>query len=152
MWRAVDEHGQVLDILLQDRRDTEAAERSFHALLGHAGAPPERILTVRLGSYGAALQRLPNMDGVEQLRVHSAALRNNRAEQSHKPTRSRERRMQGFRAMNSAQQFLNLFSRIPNHISNHFRPRRHLLPAAQYRSMMQVRFRSWNEITGVVCA
>jgi putative transposase len=148
LWRAVDEHGHVLDILLQEQRDTDAAERFFRTLLGHAGAPPERIVTDRLGSYGAALQRLPELDAVEHLRVHSAARRNNRAEQSHQPTRLRERRMQGFWSVGSAQHFLSLFSRT----CNLFRPRRHLLTAAQYRSTMQARFRTWSEITGVVCA
>jgi putative transposase len=114
LWRAVDEHGQVLDILLQDHRDTDAAERFFRTLLGHAGAPPERIVTDRLGSYGAALQRVRELNEVEHLQVHSAARRNNRAEQSHQPTRLRERRMQGFKSMDSAQRFLSFFSRICN--------------------------------------
>jgi putative transposase len=144
----VDENGTTLDVLLQERRDTEAAERFFRKLLGLAGAPPERIVTDRLVSYGAALQRLPELNGAEHLRVHFAARRNNRAEQSHLPTRLRERRMQGFKSMNSTQQFLSLFSRV----CNLFRPRRHLLPAAQYRTTMEVRFRTWSEITGVVCA
>ena len=148
LWRAVDGHGQVLDILLQDRRDTDAAECFFRTLLGHAGAPPERIVTDRLASYGAALQRLPERGGAEHLRVHSAARRNNRVEQSHLPTRLRARRMQGFRSMDSAQQFLSLFSPV----CNLFRPRRHLRPAAPYRSTMAVRFRTWSEITGAVCA
>jgi putative transposase len=148
LWRAVDEHGQVLDILLQDHRDTEAADRFFRTLLGHARAPPERIVTDRLGSYGAAQQRLPEMNGVEHLRVHSAARRNNRVEQSHLPTRLREYRMQGFRSMDSAQRFLSLFSRV----CNLFRPRRHLLSAVEYRSIMESRFRTWGEVTGVVCA
>ena len=147
LWRAVDEHGQVLDILLQDHRDTNAAERFFRTLLGQAGAPPERIVTDRLVSYGAALQRLSEMNGVEHLRVHSAARRNNRVEQSHLPTRLRERRMQGFRSMDSTQHFLSLFSRV----CNLFRPRRHLLLAAEYRSTLELRFRTWSEITGVVC-
>ena len=148
LWRAVDEHGQVLDILLQEQRDTDAAERFFRKLLGHAGAPPERIVTDRLASYGAALQRLPELDGVEHLRVHCAARRNNRAEQSHQPTRLRERRMQGFKSVNSAQQFLSLYSRV----CNLFRPRRHLLAAAEYRTILQGRFRTWSQITGVVRA
>lgn len=148
LWRAVDEHGQVLDILLQDHRDTDAAERFFRRLLGHMGAPPKQIVTDRLGSCGAALQRLPEMKGVEHLRVHSAARRNNRAEQSHQPTRLRERRMQGFKSMDSAQRFLALFSRA----CNLFRPRRHLLSAAEYRTAMELRSRTWSEITGVVCA
>ena len=148
LWRAVDEHSQMLDILLQDHRDTEAAERFFRTLLGHTGAAPERIITDRLASYGAALQRLPELSGVEHMRVHAAARRNNRVEQSHLPTRLRERRMQGFKSMHSAQQFLCLFSRV----CNLFRPRRHLLRAAQYRTTMEVRFRTWSEIRGVVCA
>ena len=148
LWRAVDEHGQVLDILVQERRDTDAAERFFRKLLAHAGEPPEWIVTDRLASYGSALQRLPEFSGVEHLRVRSAARLNNRVEQSHLPTRLRERRMQGFRSLHSAQQFLSLFSRT----CNLFRPRRHLLAAAEYRSTMQVRFRTWSEITGVVCA
>jgi putative transposase len=148
LWRAVDEHGQVLDILLQERRDTEAAERFFRKLLGHAGAPPERIVTDRLASYGAALQRLPELDGVEHLRVRAAARLNNRVEQSHFSTRLRERRMQGFKSPAVAQRFLCLFTRT----GNLFRPGRHLLTAAQYRNTMQVRFRTWSEATGVVCA
>ena len=148
LWSAIDEHGQVLNILLQDHHDTDAAERFFRTLLGDAGAPPERIVTDRLGSYGAALQRLPKLDGVEHLRVHSAARRDNRAEQSHQPTRLRERRMQGFKSVASAQQFLSLYSRT----CNLFRPCRHLLSAAQNRTTMLARFRTWSEITSVVCA
>ena len=104
--------------------------------------------SAHLASYGAALQRLPELRGAEHLRVHSAARRNNRVEQSHLPTRLRERRIQGFKSMNSAQQFLSLFSRA----CNLFRPRRHLLSAAEYRTTMEARFRTWDEITGVVCA
>lgn len=148
LWRAVDEHGQVLDILLQDQRDTDAAERFFRTLLGHAGAPPERIVTDRLASYGAALQRLPELASTEHLRVHSTARGNNRAEQSHQPTRLRERRMQGFRSMGSAQHFLCLFSRV----CNLFRPRRHMLAAAECCGTLQARFQFYQEITGVVCA
>ncbi len=112
------------------------------------GAPPERIITDSLRSYGAALQQLPDLHGVEHLRVRSAARLNNRIEQSHLPTRLRERRMQRFKSVGSAQQFLSLFSRV----HNLFRPRRHLLTAAAYRSSMEVRFHTWSKITGVVCA
>jgi putative transposase len=148
LWRAVDEQGQVIDILVQERRDADAAERFFRCLLGHTDAPPEQIVTDGLASYGAALPRLPELHGVEHLRVRSAARLNNRVEQSHLPTRLRERRMQGFRPIDSAQHFLSLFSRV----CNRFRPRRHLLTAAQYRTSMQGRFQTWSEITGVVCA
>ena len=57
LWRAVDEHGQVLDILVQDRRDTAAAERFFQRLLNHAGEAPEHIVTDKLASYAAAMRR-----------------------------------------------------------------------------------------------
>jgi putative transposase len=109
---------------------------------------PQQIVTDGLASYGAALPRLPELDGVEHLRVRSAARMNNRVEQSHLPTRVRERCMQGFRSIDSAQHFVSLFSRV----CNLFRPRRHLLTAEQYRTSLQGRFRTWSEITGVVRA
>lgn len=120
--------------------------RCWTSLLGPAGEPPERTVTDRLASYGAALQRLPDLSGVEHLRVRSSARLNNRVEESHLPIRLRERRMQGF-TMDSAQQFLSLFIRV----CNLFRPRCHLLAAAQYLTTLQVRFRTWSEITGVLC-
>jgi putative transposase len=142
LWRAVDEHGATLDVLLQERRDTKAAEHFFRTLLGHSGGePPERITTDKLGSYAAALRRLPGLAGVEHLRVRSTLRWNNRVEQAHQPTR-RERRMGRFRCPASAQRFLSCLSRV----SNLFCPRRHLLPAAQYRSTMQGRFATWRLI------
>jgi putative transposase len=60
LWRAVDEHGQVLDVLVQEHRDADAAERFFRRLLGHAGGPPEAIVTDGLASYSAAKSRLPD--------------------------------------------------------------------------------------------
>jgi putative transposase len=69
LWRAVDEHGQTLDVLLQARRDTAAAERFFWRLLAvAAGVAPARITTDKLGSYAAALARLPELAGAEHLR------------------------------------------------------------------------------------
>jgi putative transposase len=124
--------------------------RGFHfpaAVISHAGAPPEPIVTDGLASYGAALPRLPELDDVEHLRVRSAARINNRVEQSYIPTRLRERRMQGFQSVESAQHFLSLFSRV----CNLFRPRRHLLSAAQYRTSLRVSFRTWDAITGDAC-
>jgi putative transposase len=69
---------------------------------------------------------------------------NNRAENSHQPTRQRERAMKGFRSPGRAQKFLSAFSQI----SPHFRPRRHLLTATEYRTEMHHRFETWNQITG----
>ena len=145
LWRAVDEHGQVLDILVQEQRNADAAERFFRRLLNHAGEPPERIRTDRLASYAAAKKRLPELDGVEHEKVHSKARLNNRAEQSHQPTRLRERRMQRFKSRDSAQRFLSAFGRF----CNHFRLRRHLLSAAEYRTRLQARYQSWREVADV---
>ena len=73
---------------------------------------------------------------------------NNRAENSHQPTRQRERAMKRFKSPGHAQRFLSAFSGI----SPHFRPRRHLLSAADYRQVMAGRFAVWNEITGTTAA
>jgi putative transposase len=142
LWRAVDEHGQVLDILVQEKRDTAAAERFFRRLLKEADELPERIITDKLGSYSAAKARVSELQEVEHLRVRSSARLNNRAEQSHQSTQQRERRMQGFPSTDSAQRFLSTFSRM----CNHFRLRRHLLCAPQYRDMLRARFDIWRGV------
>ena len=146
LWRAVDELGQVLDILVQEKRDTDAAEQFFRRLLIAAKELPERIITDKLGSYAAAKAKIPELQGVEHLQVHSCARRNNRAEQSHQPTRQRERRMQGFPSIDSAQQFLSTFSRM----CNHFRLRRHLLCASQYRESLRARFDVWRDMVPII--
>jgi putative transposase len=143
LWRAVDEHGQVLDVLVQEHRDT-AAERFFQQLLGNTGGPPDRIVTDSLASYGAAMRRVPELAAVAHLRVRAAARLNNRVEQSHQPTRLRERRTRRFKSIASAQRFLAAFSRF----CNHFRPRRHLLTAAEHRAMRHARFSTWRELAG----
>jgi putative transposase len=149
LWRAVDEHGATLEVLLQERRDTEAAERFFRTLLSHTGGePPERITTDKLGSYAAAKRRLHELEGVEHQQVRSSMRCNNRVEQAHQPTRMRERRMGRFRCPISAQRFLAAFVRV----GNLFRPRRHLLTAAEYRSTMRDRFATWREATALVAA
>ena len=149
LWRAVDEHGATLEVLLQERRDTGAAERFFGKLLAHTGAPPERITTDKLGSYAAALQRLPELKGVEHRQVRSAQRCNNRVEQAHQPTtRIRERRMGRFRCPPSAQRFLAAFARV----SNLFRPRRHLLPTCEYRTTLQARFATWRDVAALTVA
>ena len=149
LWRAVDEHGATLEVLLQKRRDTDAAERFFRTLLGHSGGePPERITTDKLGSYAAAKQRISELDNVEYLQVRSALRCNNRVEQAHQPTRMRERRIGRFRCPASAQRFLSAFARV----SNLFRVRRHLLPAPVYRSTLQERFATWREVATLAAA
>ncbi|MGJ3558513.1 IS6 family transposase [Streptomyces sp. INA 01156] len=140
LWRAVDQDGNVLDILVQSRRDTAAARRFFRTLLTKTGEVPRVIVTDRLRSYGAAHREV--MPSVEH-RSHKGL--NNRAENSHQPTRQRERAMKGFRSVGAAQRFLSAFSGI----SPHFRPRRHLMTALDHRAEMTVRFAVWDQVTRV---
>ncbi|MFF9691075.1 IS6 family transposase [Streptomyces sp. NPDC014623] len=140
LWRAVDADGNVLDILVQNRRDTAAARRFFRTLLKKTRTVPRVIVTDKLRSYGAAHREV--MPSAEH-RAHKGL--NNRAENSHQPTRQRERAMKGFRSVGGAQQFLSAFSGI----SPHFRPRRHLMTAAHYRTEMTTRFAIWEQATGV---
>ena len=140
LWRAVDQDGNVLDILVQNRRDKAAARRFLRRLLEKTGAVPRVVVTDKLRSYGAARREV--MPCVEH---RQSKYLNNRAENSHQPTRQRERAMKGFRSIGGAQRFLSAFSGI----SPHFRPRRHLMPAHHYRAEMTVRFAIWEQITGV---
>ncbi|PZG92188.1 IS6 family transposase [Streptomyces sp. NTH33] len=140
LWRAVDQDGNVLDILLQSRRDKAAARRFFRRLMQKTRAVPRVIVTDKLRSYGAAHREV--MPCVEH-RSHKGL--NNRAENSHQPTRQRERAMKGFRSVGGAQRFLAAFSGI----SLHFRPRRHLMTATDYRTEMTTRFAIWDQVTGV---
>ncbi|MER5844449.1 IS6 family transposase [Streptomyces prasinus] len=140
LWRAVDADGNVLDILVQNRRDTAAARRFFRTLLEKTRTVPRVIVTDKLRSYGAAHREV--MPSVEHRSYKGL---NNRAENSHQPTRQRERAMKGFRSVGGAQRFLSAFSDI----SPHFRPRRHLMTAAHYRIEMTLRFTVWDQITGV---
>ncbi|WP_327341257.1 IS6 family transposase [Streptomyces europaeiscabiei] len=139
-WRAVDQDGNVLDILVQNRRDKAAARRFFRRLMKKTHAVPRVIVTDKLRSYGAAHREV--MPSVEH---RQSKYLNNRAENSHQPTRQRERAMKGFRSVSGAQRFLSAFSGI----SPHFRPRRHLTTAAAHRAEMSIRFAIWEQITGV---
>ncbi|MFJ9847194.1 IS6 family transposase [Kitasatospora sp. NPDC101155] len=139
LWRAVDQDGNVLDILVQGRRDKAAARRFLRRLLKRTRAVPRVIVTDKLRSYGAAHREV--MPSVEH-RSHKGL--NNRAENSHQPTRQRERAMKGFRSAGAAQRFLSAFSGI----SPHFRPRRHMMAATGYRAEMTVRFAIWEQVTG----
>ncbi|WP_201360342.1 IS6 family transposase [Dictyobacter formicarum] len=138
LWRAVDQHGNVLDILVQPRRDTKAAKKFFRKLLKGLGYVPRVIITDKLVSYAAAKREI--LSSVEH-RQHKGL--NNRAENSHQPTRQRERTMRRFTSPGHAQRFLSAFGPI----SDHFRPRRHRLCASDYRTLMQERFEAWNDIT-----
>jgi putative transposase len=138
LWRAVDQDGNVLDILGQRRRDKSAAKKFFRKLLKGCQYVPRVIVTGKLKSYSAAKQEIS--PGVEH-RQHRYL--NNRAENSHQPTRQRERCMQGFKSPGQAQRFLSAYGPI----AQHFRPRRHRFSASDYRQEMRHRFDTWQELT-----
>ena len=110
LWRAVDQHGDVLDILVQSRRNAVAAKRFFRKLLKGLRYVPRVLVTDKL---------------------------------AHQPTRQRERAMKRFKSSRHAQRFLSAFSGI----SAHFRPRRHLLSATEWRTEMADRFAVWRQVT-----
>jgi putative transposase len=139
LWRAVDQDDNVLDILFQRRRNKQAAKKFFRKLLKGLTYVPRVIITDKLKSYGAAKREI--LPGVEH---RQSRYLNNRCENSHRPTRQREYRMQGFKSAGHAQRFLSAYGPI----TQHFRPRRHLLSAADYRQEMRKQFTSWAEVTG----
>src|SRR6201984_3531841 len=118
LWRAVDHEGEVLDMLVQSRRDSRAALRLMRKLLRKQGFVPKLLVTDKLRSYGSAFRQL-------QLTCpHEQGLRkNNRAENSHQPVRRRERKMQRFKSARSAQRFLNMHGAV----HNAFNFQRHLI-------------------------
>ncbi|MDQ3687292.1 MAG: IS6 family transposase [Acidobacteriota bacterium] len=140
LWRAVDQDGNVLDILVQSRRNKQAAKRFFRKLLKGLQYVPRVIITDKLKSYSAAKAEV--MPGVEH-RQHKGL--NNRAENSHQPTRVREKVMRRFKSAGHVQRFLSAFGII----SSHFRPRRHLLTAERYREEMELRFKTRSEVSCV---
>jgi putative transposase len=139
LWRAVDQDDNVLDILVQSRRNKKAAKKFFRKLLKGLQYVPRVVITDKLKSYGAAKREI--LPGVEH---RQSRYLNNRCENSHRPTRQRERRMQGFKSAGHAQRFLSAFGPI----FQYFRPRRHLLSASEYHQVMRQRFESWSEMTG----
>ncbi len=143
LWRAVDQTGTVLDILVQSRRDTQAAKRLLRKLLKKQARPPRVMITDKLASYGAAKREV--MPSVEH-RKHKGL--NNRAENSHQPTRQRERQMKRFKSAGQAQRFLSAHDGI----NNLFLLRRHQVSATQYRAARLQAFQVWAEVTGVTAA
>jgi putative transposase len=140
LWRAVDQRGVVLDVLVQSRRDGEAAKRFFRRLLVGLQYEPRVMVTDKLRSYGVAQRSLlPNVEHRQSRYL------NNRAENSHRPTRRRERHMQRFKSRGQAQRFLFAHS----FINGHFRPRRHLLSARSYRKARSAAFKTWGQETCV---
>src|SRR5690349_12167690 len=140
LWRAVDQHGVVLDILVQDRRNASAAKRFFKRLLAGLKYKPRKIVTDGLRSYGVA-----HRDLLPEVQHRTSRYFNNRAENSHRPTRRRERQMQRFKSPRQAQHFLSSHAMI----YDHFHPRRHLMSAGQYRRARTKAFQIWKQETCV---
>ena len=138
LWRAVDQHGVVLDILVQARRNASAAKRFFKRLLKGLRYKPKRLVTDGLRSYGVAHREV-----MPEVRHRVSRYLNNRAENSHRPTRRRERQMQRFKSPAQAQRFLSAHAMI----YGHFRPRRHLMAATQHRRARAKAFRVWHQET-----
>lgn len=138
LWRAVDEHGVVLDILVQDRRNATAAKRFFRRLLSGLKYKPQRLVTDGLRSYVVAKREV-----LPEVRHRTSRYLNNRAENSHRPTRRRERQMQRFKSAEGAQRFLSAHALI----YGHFRPRRHTMTAHKYRQTRANAFRIWRQET-----
>jgi transposase-like protein len=124
LWRAVDHEGEVLDMLVQRRRDKRAALRLMRKLLRKQGFAPKLLTTDKLGSYGSAFRELrltcPHQQGLRA---------NNRAENSHQVVRRRERKMQRFKSAGCAQRFLNMHSAV----HNTFNLQRHLISRSTLR-------------------
>jgi putative transposase len=139
LWRAVDQHGVVLDILVQSRRNSKAAKRLLRKLLKKQGTAPRVMITDKLASYGAAKREI--MPSVEH-RQHRGL--NNRAENSHQPTRRRERIMKRFKSAGQAQRFLS----VHDQVANLFRRPANITAAAHRTSRAQA-FQVWAEVTGI---
>jgi transposase-like protein len=140
LWRAVDHEGEVLDMLVQRRRDKRAALRVMRKLLRKRGFVPKLLVTDKLGSYGAAFQQLrlacPHEQGLRK---------NNRAENSHQTVRRRERKMQRFKSARSAQRFLSIHA--PVH--NNFNLQRHVISRSTFRIFRAEAAAQWQ---AAVCA
>jgi putative transposase len=138
-WRAVDQDGFVLEALVQSRRDKKAAKRLLRKLLKKQGRAPRVMVTDKLRSYGAAKRAI--MPGVEH-RQHKGL--NNRAENSHQPTRRRERPMKRFKSARHVQRFVS----IHDPIANLFHLRQDHVTASQYRAARAKALEDWAEIAG----
>ncbi len=139
LWRAVDQHGRGLDILVQSRRNAKAAKRFFTKLLKGLPYVPRVIVTDKRKSYGAAKREI--RPGVEPRQSRDLT---NRAEVSHQPTRRRERPRQRFKSARQAQRFRSAHGQSHNLVQR----RRPLLTATDHRAARDRAFSTWREITG----
>jgi len=138
LWRAVDSEGEVLDLLVQPKRDTAAALRLMRKLLKKQGYAPDQLVTDKLGSYGAAKRELRLSCRHEQ-----GLRKNNRAENSHQPVRRRERKQQRFKSTGSAQRFLSAHAAV----HNAFNLQRHLVSRRTLRTFRAEAAQAWQTAT-----
>jgi putative transposase len=138
LWRAVDQDGDVIDILVQPRRDGRAAKEFFRKLLKNQQQEPFRLATDKRGSY-----RVAHREVMPLVTHDTSRFANNRAEVSHQPTRQRERQMRGFKSPNQAQRFLH----VHGVIQNLFRLSRHRLRSVHHRSLRERSFNVWVAVT-----
>jgi putative transposase len=136
LWRAVDHEGEILDMLVQRRRDKHAALRLMRKLLKKQGFTPKLLVTDKLRSYGSAFRHLrlacPHEQGLRS---------NNRAENSHQVVRRRERKMQRFKSARSAQRFLSIHAAV----HNNFNVQRHLVSRATLRNLRNEANAQWHD-------
>ena len=141
LWRAVDAEGEVLDVLLQAKRDTKAARKLMRKLLKKQGMTPDEWVTDKNPAYGAALRTLKLTKASHTRRKRA----NNRAESSHVPVRRREWKVQGLKSARSAQRFLTLHAAT----YNTFTIPRHLTTARTHRLFRAEAFEAWRNAAGV---
>jgi putative transposase len=141
LWRAVDHEGEVLDVLVQRRRDRRAAAKLMRKLFKRQGITPAVVVTDKLRSYGSAFAELGLTARHEQ-----GMRKNNRAEVSHQPVRRRERKMQRFKSPGSAQLFLSVHAAV----QNTFNLQRHLIPRRTLRSFRAEAMKQWRAATAAV--
>ena len=140
LWRAVDNEGEVLDFLIQVKRDAKAATKLMRKLLKRQGFSPSRVVTDKLRSYRAAFRCL----GLTA--KHEQGLRaNNRAENSHQPVRRRERKMQRFKSPGGTQRFLSIHAAT----YNSFYHQRHLLNRPTFKQLRSESFDVWSAATAM---
>jgi putative transposase len=138
VWRAVDSEGEVLDLLVQPKRDQAAAVRLMRKLLKKHGFAPAVLVTDKLRSYASARRELGLSSRHEQ-----GLRKNNRAENSHQAVRRRERKMQGFKSSGSAQRFLSMHAAVHNTFST----QRHLLTRRTLRLFRTDAAQQWQRAT-----
>jgi len=135
LWRAVDQDGEMVGVFLQARRDGATAKRFFRRLLRSHGGEPRKIVTDKLRRYGVAHRQL-----IPDAIVDNSQYANNRAEQSHEPTKVRERVMRKFKSIKQAQRFLGAHAAV----SNLFNLGRHKVRAQHYRDLRVSTFAEWS--------